>query len=586
MKKMHVIGSIVLVFAFVLTACGTAATAAPATVAPATQAPATQAPATVAPATAAPTQTFSDKVMLVTPGGQSLTTFTKNFNPFTPRPLFPTVYGIYEPLMIRTAIKGETNPWLATDYKWSDDKLTLTFTIREGVKWSDGQDFSASDVAYTFNLLKGNSALSGTGQTAVGKSGLVSDVVATDATHVDFKFTKVFIPVFSDIIQQVIVPEHIWKNVADPVKDTNDNPVGTGPFTQVVDFQDQVYEVDRNPNYWQTGKPYFKGLRMPAFSGNDTAANLFINGQSEWSGQFFANLQEAVLSKNPDLACWWPLVTYQVLFITNTTKAPFNDVIVRKAISMAFDRTKLIDVALQGASKATDLTGMNDAYAKWKIKDLTTLGDNWVTYDPEKANKMLDDAGYKIGADGFRTNKDGSAMKVEMMEVNGFTDWLAIAPLMKQELDALHLNVEMNTYDAAVAFDKWFKGNFDMSLSFGNLGTPGLYTWFSYAMSSSTLLPIGTATTFGKNPWRFSDPAVEPLLDMLATNPDDAVQMQAAIELQKLFAQDAPFIPMWSQPTFLCYSNKNFTNWPSADNPYAGGTQSEQLLILTNVKGK
>ncbi len=607
-KKSQLIFGLLIIASMVLSACGAAATptavpptAAPIVVPTVPSAPAAGAPtAIVAPTTGSPTEIVqptqetipvSDKVLLVTPGGQSMTTFTRNFNPFSSQPLFPTINGIYEPLMIYNKITGENISWLATAYQWSSDNLTLTFTIREGVKWSDGQDFTAKDVAYTFNLQKGNPALSGPGQAAVGAKGYVSEVTATDAKTVAFKFNKVYLPGYYDIIQQNIVPEHVWKEVTDPVKATNDTPVGTGPFTEVVNFADQVYEVDRNPNYWQTGKPYFKGVRMPAFSGNDVAANMIINGQTEWSDQFFSNLQDAVLSKNSDVACWWPLVSTQVLFITNTTKAPFSDVNMRKAISLAFDRKKIIDIALQGGSVATDLTGMNDAYAKWKVKDLTTLGDNWVTYDVDKANKMLDDAGYKVGADGFRTGLDGKPMKLELMEVNGFTDWLAVAPLMKQELEALHLNIVMNTYDASVAFDMWFKGNYDMSLSFGNLGTPTLYTWFRNAMSKESVLPVGTPTTFGVNPWRFSDPAADPLLETLASNTDENAQMQAGIELQKLFAKNAPFIPMWSQPTFTCWSNKNFTGWPTKDDPYAAAypginATSEQLIVLTTITAK
>ena len=597
-KKSQFILGAVLALSLVLSACGPTATAtqAPATQAPTSAAviPATQAPATTqapaAPAAAA-TPTVSDKVMSILPGGQSLTTFTKNFNPFASQALYPTLNGIFEPLMIYNTMTGKIVPWLATDFKWSDDKLTLTFTIRDGVKWSDGQAFTAGDVAYTFNLLKGKDALSGIGQNAVGKSGYVSDVTAPDDKTVAFKFTKVFLPGLYDIIQQDIVPQHIWKDVADPVKSINDNPVGTGPFTQLVDFQDQVYELDRNPNYWQPGKPYFKGIRMPAFSGNDTSANMMINGQADWADQFYQNLQDAVLSKNSDLQCWWPTSKTAQVFMFNDTKAPFDDVAFRKAVSMAFDRQKITKIAMNGAAVPLDLTGLPDAYAKWRVKDITTLGDNWVTYDPAKANSALDAAGYKVGSDGFRTKKDGSAMKLEFMQVNGFSDWLAAAPLMKQELEALHLNIAMNTYDASVAFDMWFKGNFDMSLGFSQLGTPTIYAWFADAMSASTKLPTGSATTFGVNTWRFSDPAIDPLIQIVATNTDENAQLQAAVEMQKLFAQDAPFIPMWASPTEDCWSNKTFAGWPSADNPYVLSAPSVnldtgELIVLTTVYAK
>src|SRR5262249_29970569 len=153
-----------------------------------------------------------------------------------------------------------------TGYKWSDDNKTLTFTLQNNVKWSDGQPFTAKDVAFTFNLFKNKPGLQGAGLVAMaGDNAYVESVTATDDTTVVFNFKQVFTPGLYDIIGQMIVPEHTWKDVADPSKFTNDNPVGTGPFTQVVNFQSQAYQVDKNPNYWQPGKPYFQSIRMLAF---------------------------------------------------------------------------------------------------------------------------------------------------------------------------------------------------------------------------------------------------------------------------------------------------------------------------------
>jgi peptide/nickel transport system substrate-binding protein len=589
-KKSQIVFAMLLIVIMTLTACGAKPTP---TAAPATEAPTTAATevATAAPTEAPTGPVYKDIVLVALPGGQSMTTFTKNFNPFTSQSLYPTLNGIYEPLMIYNKVNGEVVPWLATEYKWSDDKLTLTFTIREGVKWSDGTAFTAGDVAYTFNLMKGNNALSGIGQNAVGTSGYVSAVAATDDKTVAFTFSKVFLPGVYDIIQQDIVPEHIWTNIADPVKDINDNPVGTGPFTELVDFQDQAYELDRNPNYWQEGKPYFKGIRMPAFADNGASANMMINGEADWADQFYQNLQEAVLDKNPDLECWWPTANVTQVFAFNDTVAPFDDVNFRKAISMAFDREKITKIAMNGAFVPTDLTGLPDAYAGYRVSDISTLGDNWVVYDPDKANQMLDAAGYTVGADGFRTNKDGSPMELEFMQVNGFSDWLAAAPIMKQELDALHLKIVMNTYDAGVAFDKWFKGDFQMSLTFTQLGTPTVYAWFADAMSAATMLPNGTPSTFGVNIWRYADPRIETFIEILATNTDEQAQKNAAVEMQKLFAEDAPFIPMWASAVDSCWSNKTFAGWPTENNPYTSVGPSvngavEQLIVMTTIYPK
>lgn len=565
-KKWLLIISLMLCLSFVLVACGGAPAATP----PAADQPTAAAGETAAeePATtdsAAPAQ--SDIILNVTPAGQSTTTFTYNFNPLSATYLFPTWFGIYESLMINNLITGELEPWLATGFTWNEAFDELTFQLREGVKWSDGEPFTSKDVVYTFDLLKNTPGLTGMGLIAVAEGGYIESVSAPDDLTVVFKFNRVHTPGFYDLIAQQIVPEHIWKNVADPVTDTNLAPVGTGPYTEVVSMQDQVYQVDRNPNYWQPGQPYVKGLRMPAFSGNDTAAAMMVSGDSEWSGQFFNNVDEAVLANNPEAHCWWPTVTADQFFMVNGTKAPFDDPIVRKAISKSFDREKLIQIALQGKSTPSDVTGLSDGYSAWKVADPSALGD-WTTLDVEGANQMLDEAGYARGADGIRTNPDGSRWSFELLMVNGFSDWLAVAPTLKGSLESIGFEVTINNYDPGQTFGKWFVGDFDMSLYFGiDADTP--YGYYRNIMSSETFKPIGEATGFGQNLWRVVVPEADVALKKFSSTGDVAVQKEAAIELQKIFADNAPVIPVFHAITVYCYSDAQVSGWANEANPFA-----------------
>ena len=122
--------------------------------------------------------------------------------------------------------RPKTTPMLASSYKWGAGNKTLTFTIRSGVKWSDGTPMTANDVAYTFNLTKKNSALDLTGAWSV-----LSSVTASGDT-VTMNFSKVAVPYFYYIADQVpIVPEHTFSKIANPVTDPVKAPVGTGPYT-------------------------------------------------------------------------------------------------------------------------------------------------------------------------------------------------------------------------------------------------------------------------------------------------------------------------------------------------------------------
>src|SRR5512143_436845 len=150
---------VVMSLGLLLSAC--APTAAPATTQPLAPSnptkavdPAKPAEPTVAPTepAAAPAQSESDGVMTISQEQQSA--WVRNFNPLLPdkSQRFPTRSGIYEPLFVYNVMTGEFVPWLATEYKWSPDATKLTMTTRDGVKWSDGQPFTAKDVAFTFNL--------------------------------------------------------------------------------------------------------------------------------------------------------------------------------------------------------------------------------------------------------------------------------------------------------------------------------------------------------------------------------------------------------------------------------------------------
>lgn len=364
-SKLQLLLPLFVVLSLILSACDTGPTAAPTPVAPA--ATATGEPAATE-AVAEPTATTEaaatepaggDDAGIMTISVAQQSTWIRNFNPFSADFRFPTINGIYEPLMIYNTVKGELVPWLATDYAWSADNKKLTFTLRDDVKWSDGEDFTAEDVVFTFNLFKETAGLQGRGgQAMFGDTAYVSSVTAPNATTVEFNFSQVFTPGFYDIINQVIVPEHIWADIEDPVKTTNENPVGTGPFTEVTIFQNQVFQVEKNPNYWQPGKPYIQGFRQPAYPGNEQANQATINGENDYAANFIPDIEKTYVSKDPEnFGYWFPSVGATVMLYLNTTRAPFDNTDVRKAISMAIDRNQIVQVAMFDYTKPADVTG-------------------------------------------------------------------------------------------------------------------------------------------------------------------------------------------------------------------------------------
>ncbi len=512
--------------------------------------------------------------------------FTPNFNPFTGvNALVPTVKGIFEPLMIYNTLKAEMVPWLADSYAWSDDYLTVTFKLHPGIKWSDGEDFTSEDVVFTFNLIKNTPGLQGSGATAMG--GAVDSVSAPDAGTVVFTLKAVNTESIYDIVNQDIVPEHIWKDVADPAKFPNEDPVGTGPFTEVVDFQPQVYQVDKNPNYWQPGLPKFNGFRVTAYSGNEAQIAAWVQGQIDYAGTVMPNIDEAVVANNPEISYVYPPANQTVILNLNTTLKPFDDPIVRKAMSMALDREQMVAVAFNGKAVPGDVTGLSDAFSAWKVKDVSSLGD-WTTYNSEKAAQMLEDAGYKLGADGVRTSPDGTPMSFKLTMVQGFTDWISAGEIMVQNWKDIGVNVETNMIDAGAFFGSFPMGDYQIALWFG-WPSPTPYTQYMNTMSTLTVAPAGqfSMTNFAK----FGSAKADELLAKFAGTADDAEKKQAGYDLQALFAEQAPVIPLWAGNDWAIYNNAHFTGWPTKENNYSygfpnGGNTPEWLIVLTTISAK
>jgi peptide/nickel transport system substrate-binding protein len=566
-------------------------------------APAPQATgSTVAPAGNAPTATLPVLDPTATSGSQAAPTagtavlvvaceaqasWIRNFNPFLGDSRFLTINGIHEPLMVYNSLKGKLVPWLAIGYAWSDDNKKLTFTLRDGVQWSDGQPFTARDVAFTFNMFKQQAGLQGPASRVMsGETGYVDAVNAPDDTSVEFTFKEVFAPGLYDIVNQNIVPEHIWKNVTDATKYTNENPVGTGPFTDVRVFQSLVYEIGKNPNYWQLGKPQIEAIRCPALPSSDAATLALVNGEIDWGANFIPDIEKVYVAKNPEhFGYWFPAIGGTVMLYLNTTRAPFDDPNVRKAISMALNREQIVSVAIYDYTEAADVTGLTDAYPNYKVADPASLGD-WTTFDAQKANVMLDAAGLAKGANGIRARPDGTPLQYDINVVSGWSDWISTCQIIAQNLKAIGIEATVKSYDFGAWFDRVQKGDFDISIGWSSTG-PTPYDYYRDQMSQQSFKPLGEDSP--ANWHRYVSPKADELLNQFVSTADPAQQKHIAEQLQRTFAEEAPAIPLFPGLGWYQYNTTRFAGFPTQDNPYAHGSPwgqgaPEQLIVMTTVK--
>jgi peptide/nickel transport system substrate-binding protein len=521
---------------------------------------------------------------LLTANNEQTGTWIRNFNPLMPENStcrWPTQFGIYEPLLVWNTVKSEAVPWLATSWEWSADNLTLTFTLQNGVTWSDGTPFTANDVAFTWNLFMANEALPGNGaQTAIPH--LTSVEAADDATVV-FNFNKVYTVVLAEIGQQLIVPEHIWSTVEDPVTFTNEEPVATGPFTEVARFENQIFELHANPNYWQEGKPAIVGLSLPSFPDNAAAQLAGVNGEIDWQANFIPDIENVYVAKDPENHHYWFPPTGAVVHLyLNTETPPFDNAEVRKAVSLAVNRDQICEIAMYGYTHPADSTGLSDAFESWKAE--AAMVADWVAFDIDRANQILDDAGFVRDGD-VRTSPDGTALEFDLNVVSGWSDWVQSCQIMADSLSEVGIKATVTPYDQATWQTRVQNGEFTMSIGWSDQGAT-VFNFFRAIMGTATKKPIGESST--QNWHRYANTDADALLDQFAGTSDEAEQRDIANQLQQIYADNAPAVPLFPGPQWGQFNNARFDGFPSEEDPYAllSTYANERGIVMNNLTPK
>ena len=494
-------------------------------------------------------------------------TFTRNFNPFSPSKR-TTANIIYEPLFVMNSLDGKLVPFLGTGYTQPDAK-TIVVDIRQGVKWSDGQAFSAADVVFTYELLKKFPALDTTGVWQHLAS------IEASGSKVTMHLTADDVPATGIVLEIPIVPQHLWKDVADPVTATDEKPVGTGPYT-LGTFGPNEYKLEKNPTYWQADKVAATELVLPA---SNTQLDVVNNGY-DWAYAFMSDVQNTWVKAGKGNTYWFP-PGGTISLLPNLTKAPYNDVNFRKGLSAALDRSAIANVAEEGYVQAAGQSGLLLPNQKaWLNPALPNGGA--ITQDTATAVSFFAKAGYTKSGDKL-VDSSGKQLAVTITTANGWTDWLRGVQEVQKELQAVGIAVTINQPQPAAYQQAIQNGDFDLAMgSFG--GTGSVYQDFNNLLSSEFLKPVGTSTT--ANYQRFSDPKVDALLAELKVTIDPAKQKDIAHQLEQTMYDQVPVISMFYGGLWGLFSDKSFTNWPSKDNPYATPATwgNNPLLVLTNIK--
>jgi peptide/nickel transport system substrate-binding protein len=487
-------------------------------------------------------------------------TWTCGFNPFNTGNIGNGItFGeIYEELTyVNTLKSGATTPWLATGYAWSNGNKTLTFTIRQGVKWSDGQPFSAKDVLFTFDLLKKFPALDLTSVWSV-----LSSVSLKGANQVVFQFKTEAVPYFYYIADQVpIVPEHIWSKISNPVTYLDANPVGTGPY-EMRNCTPQNITYQRNPGYWQKGKPAFQTVYYPAFTSNTPANLQLATGQAQWGSQFIPNIKGFYTSKNPNYHYWFPPVANVSIFV-NLKNPVLQNLAVRQAIAYAINRPLVSKIGEYGYEPPSNQTGIvTPTFSSWLNKSLANKYN--YSYNPAKAKSLLEHAGFKMV--GGVMQKGSQKLSFTFLNNGGFSDWVAAGSVIQQDLKAVGIKVTPENLSATTYQTKLYTGSYELGYG-SETGGPGPYYELRQWLYSANTAPVGKVAS--TNYERYSSPATDALINSYAATTSTAAQHNIISQLEKVMLSDVPVVPVTESVAWYQYDTGKVGGWVTPSNPYA-----------------
>jgi peptide/nickel transport system substrate-binding protein len=363
-------------------------------------------------------------------------------------------------------------PDLASKWTTSSDGKTWTFTVRSGVKFSDGVPLTAKDVAYTYNRV-----LHGTVEKTNWLSYLngVTSVTAPNDTTVVMKLKK---PVATlPLLPIPIVPAHVWKNVSeDQIKSYAAQPsggkpvVGSGPFRLVQGTADgSTFKLEANPDYWG-GAPHIDEVIFQFYKNDDSAVQALLKGEADFVENITAlevdSLQgkPGITAQNGDSPGFDEIAFNAGSIDVKTGKSIGDpnpavlDPKFRHALGYALNLPQLISKVYQGGGEP-GTTIIPPAYPdyRWEVP-----ADQKQTFDLDKAGQLLDEAGYTMGSDGKRTLPDGKPIGTLRLAARSDSPTsLHTMDFFKQWLSDLGIDSEVSTYSSSQLTDEIYKGNFD-----------------------------------------------------------------------------------------------------------------------------
>jgi peptide/nickel transport system substrate-binding protein len=413
----------------------------------------------------------------------------------------------------------------------SKDGLRYTFKLRKGVTWHDGAPFTSADVAFTYSVLV-NPDVDVRGRVGWNK---ITTVETPDDATVVFHFSAVDAPFLDRVAALGILPRHLLGGLSGAEIKTSKwfrAPVGLGPFMFKEWVPGSYLTLVRNPHYWRSGHPYLDRVIYKIVPDANALLNQLETGEIDTRVRL-PNEQVDVVKKlaNVRLVAT-PSIVPWLLWINHTVQ-PFSDKRVRQALAYGFDKERLVKTILGG-----------HVTPAWQlIPPVSWAYDPNVIhhrYDPAKAKALLDEAGWKAGADGMRT-RDGKPLSFEIANIGGEQERVQVLSFIQQQWKQIGIDARIRTVDVGSMWGRMLpRRQYEMAYSYsGRLPDPD--------MSTHYLSPALKPTT---NFAGYANPEVDKLLVAAASTVDREKRKALYWKAQEIVADDVVYL-------FIYWLNNN-----------------------------
>ena len=427
--------------------------------------------------------------------------------------------------LVKFNYNNEILPDLAQTWDISEDGMTYTFHLVQGIKWHDGTDFSSADVKWTFDQI-----ISQAGYLASSLAN-VDSIEAPDADTVVFNMTQPDSTLLSSLsfLGAFIIPKHLYEGTDWTTADAAQTPVGTGPFKFVSYDKGVSITLEANTDYFGTA-PLVDKLIYKIIPDSNTALQAFNNGELDVLGVFPPYAEVPNLEGNADDTVVKNTTTGRYYVTYNVTKEPWSDLAVRESLALAIDRSEILDKAFMGVGTVAE--GFYSPAVAWAYNGEATLPD----LDAEAAVQLLETAGYTKDADGYYFS-----VELATFNMSPFTE---MATVVKSNLEAIGIAVDINVLEQAAWMQKCLVDrDFDITIMGGMVGPD----------PSALYSRIGTNGYI--NFMGYSNDEIEQLFAEAGTITDQDDRAEKYKQIQQIMADELPIIPLVNDITVNVYKS-------------------------------